>query len=226
MGELLSVEHSLYTGLVSRYFIGARPAFLCISAGKRYLCPLLPYQSTVHPQMSDRPNINHSVTLPEAPVSGPKVARQPSVRRNKSLNRKSSNSSLYPAPTNDSLKGLRRDSLPLPSAGAELAGATDLVLPPDVAFGKDVERGDSDGFDEGAEDAHDVAEKEEEDPFLIDKFDDGDPRNPKNWNSAYRWMLTTIAGLLVLNSTFSSSSPSGISQDMMAYFTFSREVGE
>ncbi|TIA86799.1 hypothetical protein E3P99_03567 [Wallemia hederae] len=176
--------------------------------------------------MSEKPHLNHSVTLPEGPVSGsgPTVARQASVRRNKSLNRKTSNGSLYPVPTNDSLKGLRRDSLPLPSAGAELAGATDLVLPPDVAFGKDLERGDSDGFDEGAEDAHDVMEKEEKDPYLIDKFEDGDPRNPKNWNSAYRWMLTTIAGLLVLNSTFSSSSPSGISQDMMAYFTFSREV--
>jgi hypothetical protein len=34
-----------------------------------------------------------------------------------------------------------------------------------------------------------------------------------------------MAGLLVLNSTFASSAPSGVVTDMQAYFGFSREVG-
>lgn len=136
-------------------------------------------------KLSNKPPINHSVTLPEA-----NVTRQASVKRNRSINRKGSAGSLYPVPTNESLKGLRRDSLPLPSAGAELSGATDLVLPPDVAFGKDLEYG-SDGIGEEA------MQEEEKDPFMIDKFEDGDPRNPKNWNSNYRWFLTFISGLLV-----------------------------
>ncbi|TIA79135.1 hypothetical protein E3P98_03475 [Wallemia ichthyophaga] len=176
--------------------------------------PQQPQQPLQHPPT--KPPINHSVTLPDA-----NFARQSSIKRNRSINRKSSAGSLYPTPTNDSLKGLRRDSVPLPSVGAELAGATDLVLPPDVAFGKDVERGSHSDI---GEDAEEVIEEEKSDPFMIDKFDDGDTRNPKNWNTNYRWLLTFIAGLLVLNSTFSSSAPSGISQELMAEFGFSREV--
>ncbi|OCF32686.1 polyamine transporter 1 [Kwoniella heveanensis BCC8398] len=61
------------------------------------------------------------------------------------------------------------------------------------------------------------------DPWAV-TFEPGDRANPKNWGVLYRWCLTGIAGLLVLNSTFASSSPSGIIQDMMEYFGFSQEV--
>ena len=37
--------------------------------------------------------------------------------------------------------------------------------------------------------------------------------------------MTSIAGLLVLNSTFASSAPSGIIVDMMKYFAFRQEIG-
>lgn len=47
----------------------------------------------------------------------------------------------------------------------------------------------------------------------------------QNWGVNYRWFLTGLAGLLVLNSTFASSSPSGIVQDMEEYFGYSQEVG-
>ncbi|WWC63519.1 uncharacterized protein I303_106122 [Kwoniella dejecticola CBS 10117] len=69
------------------------------------------------------------------------------------------------------------------------------------------------------------AEREEKgpDPWAV-KFEPGEKINPKNWGVTYRWGLTGIAGLLVLNSTFASSSPSGIVQDMEAYFGFSQEV--
>ncbi|WVQ68469.1 uncharacterized protein L199_006677 [Kwoniella botswanensis] len=68
-------------------------------------------------------------------------------------------------------------------------------------------------------------EREEKgpDPWAV-KFEPGEKINPKNWGVLYRWGLTGIAGLLVLNSTFASSSPSGIVQDMEEYFGFSQEV--
>ncbi|ODO11081.1 hypothetical protein I350_01683 [Cryptococcus amylolentus CBS 6273] len=61
------------------------------------------------------------------------------------------------------------------------------------------------------------------DPFAV-QFEPGEDINPKNWGVGYRWWLTCLSGLLVLNSTFASSSPSGIIKDMMAYFGFSQEV--
>ncbi|WVR09419.1 hypothetical protein IAU60_006486 [Kwoniella sp. DSM 27419] len=67
-------------------------------------------------------------------------------------------------------------------------------------------------------------EKKGPDPWAV-TFQPGESINPKNWGVLYRWFLTGIAGLLVLNSTFASSAPSGIVQDMMAYFGFSQEVG-
>ena len=40
-------------------------------------------------------------------------------------------------------------------------------------------------------------------------FAPDDIENPKNWSTARRWYITVIAVLLVVNATFSSSSPSG-----------------
>ncbi|WWC90577.1 uncharacterized protein L201_005513 [Kwoniella dendrophila CBS 6074] len=68
-----------------------------------------------------------------------------------------------------------------------------------------------------------VREEKGPDPWAV-KFEEGEKINPKNWGVGYRWGLTGIAGLLVLNSTFASSSPSGIIQDMEEYFGFSQEV--
>ncbi|RSH82295.1 hypothetical protein EHS25_006005 [Saitozyma podzolica] len=61
------------------------------------------------------------------------------------------------------------------------------------------------------------------DPWSV-RFEPGEKINPKNWGVAYRWYLTGVAGLLVLNSTFASSSPSGIVSDMEKEFGFSQEV--
>lgn len=52
-----------------------------------------------------------------------------------------------------------------------------------------------------------------ETPYLNDQghldFAPGDIENPKNWSSGRRWYITLISNLLVVNSTFASSSPSG-----------------
>lgn len=46
----------------------------------------------------------------------------------------------------------------------------------------------------------------------------------QTWSSLYRWYLTGLAGFLVLNSTFTSSSPSGIITPMSAELGLSSEV--
>ncbi|KIY62541.1 MFS general substrate transporter [Cylindrobasidium torrendii FP15055 ss-10] len=55
-------------------------------------------------------------------------------------------------------------------------------------------------------------------------FADGDSENPVNWKRSYRWFLSVLAGLFILNSTFASSAPSGITSDLMDEFTISQEV--
>lgn len=63
------------------------------------------------------------------------------------------------------------------------------------------------------------------DPYLIDDFEPNDPENPLNWSNAKRWYLTMISGVLVLNATFASSSPSGIFPLLMRDFQMSKTVG-
>ncbi|SNX82858.1 probable mfs-multidrug-resistance transporter [Melanopsichium pennsylvanicum] len=53
---------------------------------------------------------------------------------------------------------------------------------------------------------------------------ENDSENPFNWSRSFRWYLTLLAGVLVLNSTFTSSAPSGIVPDLERQFGFGREV--
>ncbi|KZT02502.1 MFS general substrate transporter [Laetiporus sulphureus 93-53] len=61
------------------------------------------------------------------------------------------------------------------------------------------------------------------DPYEV-RIPVDDPENPKNWSRAYRWYLTALSGLLVLNATFASSAPTGIAGQLIEYFSFSEEV--
>jgi hypothetical protein len=65
---------------------------------------------------------------------------------------------------------------------------------------------------------------EAEDQLYMVRFEPGERTNPKNWSVAYRWYITGAGSLLVLNSTFASSAPSGIVKEMTEYFGFGREV--
>ncbi|KAK0543641.1 hypothetical protein OC846_006341 [Tilletia horrida] len=62
------------------------------------------------------------------------------------------------------------------------------------------------------------------DKIIVHWEGDDDPENPMTWSRTYRWYLTFVAGLLVLNSTFTSSAPSSISRITGAEFGFSDEV--
>ncbi|KAG9024629.1 hypothetical protein FRB95_011265 [Tulasnella sp. JGI-2019a] len=46
--------------------------------------------------------------------------------------------------------------------------------------------------------------------YLVKWDGPDDPENPKNWSMLKRSYITAVAGLLVLNATFSSSAPSGV----------------
>ncbi|TFK80170.1 MFS general substrate transporter [Polyporus arcularius HHB13444] len=52
-----------------------------------------------------------------------------------------------------------------------------------------------------------------------------DPDNPQKWSRAYRWYITMLAAILLLNATFASSIPTGIITDLERQFAFSAEVG-
>ncbi|KAF5313288.1 hypothetical protein D9619_002999 [Psilocybe cf. subviscida] len=63
------------------------------------------------------------------------------------------------------------------------------------------------------------------DPYLIDSFEPGAPDNPQNWSDAQKWYLTLLSGMLVLNATFASSSPSGIFHQLREEFHLSQTLG-
>lgn len=65
---------------------------------------------------------------------------------------------------------------------------------------------------------------EEKDPFLV-TLDGRQHLNPHTWNETYRWFLTGLAGLFVLNATFASSGPSQLIPSIITYFNVSSEVG-
>ncbi|KAF5323409.1 hypothetical protein D9611_005791 [Ephemerocybe angulata] len=75
-----------------------------------------------------------------------------------------------------------------------------------------------------AEDESEAGREKELDPYLV-QFDKNDPRNPQNWTRARKWYLTMASGILVLNATFASSSPSGIFTNLVEEFHMSEKVG-
>ncbi|TNY21912.1 major facilitator superfamily domain-containing protein [Rhodotorula diobovata] len=66
--------------------------------------------------------------------------------------------------------------------------------------------------------------KEEEDPFLV-TIKGRESLNPHTWAVWYRWAITGLAGLLVLNATFASSAPSNLIASIITHFNVSQEVG-
>ncbi|EJD04797.1 MFS general substrate transporter [Fomitiporia mediterranea MF3/22] len=66
-------------------------------------------------------------------------------------------------------------------------------------------------------------EQKAQDDHLVE-FDPDDPLNPKNWSRSYRWLLTVLSGVIVLNASFASSAPSGIIPQLVEEFGMSSEV--
>ncbi|GMK54079.1 hypothetical protein CspeluHIS016_0106650 [Cutaneotrichosporon spelunceum] len=66
-------------------------------------------------------------------------------------------------------------------------------------------------------------EEKSADPSAV-AFEPDEETDPKNWSRGFRWYLTVLTGMLVLNSTFASSAPAGITEDTMKHFGVGPEV--
>lgn len=86
------------------------------------------------------------------------------------------------------------------------------IPPPSVAEGKEPPTTASSGT------------PDTRDQIIVDWDGPDDPENPHNWSKAYRWFLTLVMGVLTLNSSFTSSLPSGTALESMMYFHVSQEV--
>ncbi|KAG8685542.1 hypothetical protein FRC08_013054 [Ceratobasidium sp. 394] len=75
----------------------------------------------------------------------------------------------------------------------------------------------------GEETPQDV-QQEKGDPYLVQWDGPDDPANPKNWSRPYRWYLTILGGVTVLNATFASSAPSGVEGQLIEKFNLSTIV--
>ncbi|CAE6450446.1 unnamed protein product [Rhizoctonia solani] len=75
----------------------------------------------------------------------------------------------------------------------------------------------------GEESAKEIKE-EKGDPFLVQWDGPDDPANPKNWSRKFRWYITALGGVAVLNATFASSAPSGIEGQLIKDFNLSTIV--
>lgn len=97
---------------------------------------------------------------------------------------------------------------------------------------RDVERGEggkgskSEGQQsgEGQDKEKEKKKEEEKNPFLV-TLEGRQHLNPHTWKESYRWFLTGLAGLFVLNATFASSGPSQLIPSIITYFGVSSEVG-
>jgi hypothetical protein len=67
-------------------------------------------------------------------------------------------------------------------------------------------------------------DSEKEEPIIVHWEGDDDPENPQNFGFYYKLYLTIFGAVMVLNSTFTSSAPNGVSEMQEAYFGISQEV--
>ena len=66
---------------------------------------------------------------------------------------------------------------------------------------------------------------EKGEPIIVHWEGDDDPENPLNWSTWYKCYLTMLSASLVLNSTFTSSAPNGVTPELIRYFGFSLSFG-
>lgn len=69
-----------------------------------------------------------------------------------------------------------------------------------------------------------TAQREYDEKYLV-TLKGRDHLNPHTWSSSYRWFITGLMGLFVLNATFASSGPSQLLPSIITYFGVSSEVG-
>lgn len=157
-----------------------------------------------------------SAPLPaNAPDSPHAPATHPSASKDSAMPALSNSSDPEKAAGTSGMAALKHERSR--SSDLDMVGTTE-------SFGGDVEQGPRTERNHEDEEEREVESKKEgPDPFSV-RFEPGEKANPKNWGYGYRWFLTMIAGGLVLNSTFASTSPSGILTDTERHFDASQEV--
>ncbi|GAA6039859.1 hypothetical protein JCM8097_006766 [Rhodosporidiobolus ruineniae] len=125
-----------------------------------------------------------------------------------------------PAPS-PSAPGSRRPSAPSSEHTLADRDAVDLE--------KGGQKGNGDSNEKPHEDQGEAPPKKEdkpaeEDPFAV-TLKGREHLNPHTWAVWYRWAITGLAGLLVLNATFASSAPSGLIASIIQHYHVSQEVG-
>jgi multidrug resistance protein len=90
---------------------------------------------------------------------------------------------------------------------------------------KDLEKGDKETEPRGQQPQRKSTSQREFDEKFLVTLKGRDQLNPHNWGVTYRWFLTGLVGLFVLNATFASSGPSQLTPSIIAHFGVSREVG-
>jgi hypothetical protein len=97
---------------------------------------------------------------------------------------------------------------------------------------KDLEKGGKQGGKGASEEGRQgqqpnrksTAQREYDEKFLV-TLEGREHLNPHTWKSSYRWFITGLMGLFVLNATFASSGPSQLLPSIITYFGVSQEVG-
>ncbi|KAH7317498.1 MFS general substrate transporter [Rhizoctonia solani] len=87
------------------------------------------------------------------------------------------------------------------------------------------DRGDVDEVIAPGEESPENIKDEKGHPFLVQFDGPDDPANPKNWSRSFRWYITALGGVAVLNATFASSAPSGIEGQLIKEFNLLFVVG-
>ncbi|RXW18072.1 hypothetical protein EST38_g7778 [Candolleomyces aberdarensis] len=60
---------------------------------------------------------------------------------------------------------------------------------------------------------------------IVVTWEENDPENPQNWSRLKRWYITIMSSILILNATFASSAPVGVTGSLKNEFNLSHEVG-
>ena len=183
--------------------------------------------SPVYAVMRKDDNPNWRAKNPASSSSSPKVSNLPMRTPSKGAaarGRAISTSAPIPEAGEEDHTGPAQQSPPSDDA-ADNGRASDETL---ADGDRDVERGDGGKKEKSSSkegDQEKSKKKEEENnPFLVTL--EGRPHlNPHTWNENYRWFLTGLAGLFVLNATFASSGPSQLIPSIVTYFGVSSLVG-
>ncbi|GAA6025071.1 hypothetical protein JCM11491_006062 [Sporobolomyces phaffii] len=121
------------------------------------------------------------------------------------------------------------ESIPAPEAGRQTRSASESSQDETLAeraTSRDNQEKSLDKAEKGSEkeNAPRGDKKDENDPFLV-TLEGREHLNPHSWPVWYRWWLTGLAGLLVLNATFASSAPSNLIPSIITHYGVSQEVG-